>query len=84
MNTLILNTNDKDAAIKAINAHRLQNKNNWYQIDLTYTPNRYRLKCFDTWVQVAICNESGKEYRTGSSMDMNIGQFKQYLHDLIK
>ena len=84
MKTLTLNTNDKETAIKTINAYRLENKNNWYQIDLTYAPNRYRLKCFNTWVQIAICNEDGKEYRTGSTMDINVKQFKQYLYDLIK
>ncbi len=85
MNTLKLDSSvSKDEAIKLINKFRLANKNKWYQVELQYAPYTYKMKCYNTWVQLNYQYEGGKlNYNNPSGMDMSAGQFKGYLQDVI-
>jgi len=85
METLTINATNKDEAIKQINAFRLKNKNKWYQINLTYLPFTFKMKAWNTWVQIDRKYE-GEELidNAGSSMEQSVSQFKQYLQDRIR
>ena len=52
METLRITTSNKEEAIKQINKFRLSNKNNWYLIELNYSPYIYKMKIYNTWIQV--------------------------------
>lgn len=87
MNTLKLNgaNLNKKEIIKAINKHRLNNKNKWYQVEINYSPFVYKLKAYDTWVQLAYIYEGESlKSNNGSTMDQTVTQFKNYLDNLIQ
>lgn len=86
MTTLKINTIiNKDNIIKEINKFRLQNKNKWYQIELHFNEYLYKMKCFDTWVQLNyIIQNDNILYNEPSSMDLTPSKFKQYLNDIIR
>ena len=80
MTTLKINT-----IIKEINKFRLQNKNKWYQIELHFNEYLYKMKCFDTWVQLNyIIQNDNILYNEPSAMDLTPSKFKQYLNDIIR
>ena len=80
MNTLTINTSDKDEAIKQINTFRLKNKNKWYQINLTYLPFTFKMKAYVTWIQIDRKYEGENLINNaGSPMEQSVGQFKTYL-----
>lgn len=87
MNTLELNGANlsKKEIIKAINKHRLNNKNKWYKVEIKYLPFTYKLKAFNTWVQLAYIYE-GEHLKSNNSsmMDQTVTQFKNYLDNLIQ
>jgi hypothetical protein len=85
MDTLKINEASKDEAIKKINKFRLENKNSWYQVELTYSPYVYKMKIYNTWVQLFYCYK-GEEllYNSPSVMDLNIGDFKNFLQRAIQ
>jgi len=83
MKTLVIeNETNKEEIIKRINKFRLENKNNWYQLDITYTPNRYLVKAFNTSIQ--IFKEANRNINYGGIYDLNVSEFKSYLYDNIK
>lgn len=80
MNTLKIESNDKNEVVKLINKFRLENKNKWYQIDLTFNGFTYKMKAYNTWVQLNYKYQNDKLlYNNPSSMDINITEFKNYL-----
>ena len=83
----VLNIKEKNIneTVKQINRFRLMNKNNWYLIniepnnkDIFYT---YRLKCFDTWIQIFIKYDDKDNivYKDSFYMDAKVKDFKDYL-----
>ena len=86
MNTLKINNDvPKNEVIKLINKFRLQNKNKWYQVELHYSPYIYKMKIYNTWVQLCYQTKDGIILNNNPSiMDMNISQFKDYLNNVIK
>tara|TARA_R100000951_G_scaffold115320_1_gene123036 strand:+ start:899 stop:1156 length:258 start_codon:yes stop_codon:yes gene_type:complete len=85
METLRITTTNKEEAIKEINKFRLSNKNNWYQIELNYSPYVYKMKIYNTWIQIFMqCENNTINYNTSGPMDINIKQFKEKLSNLIK
>jgi len=85
METLRITTNNKDEAIKEINKFRLQNKNKWYQIELNYSHFVYKMKIYNTWIQIFMqCENEQINYNTSGAMDINIKEFKETLNNLIK
>ncbi len=85
MNTLVETNKDKQTLIKLINKHRLENKNNWYQISIYYNGYNYEMKCFNTWLQLCYVYKNNKLlYNAASPMELNVKQFKQYLNKTIK
>ena len=84
MNTLTINTSDKEDAIKQINAFRLENKNRWYQIELNYDTHVYKMKIYNTWVQIFRKVKDGNIlWNDSSAMDIKVGEFKKYLQEKI-
>ena len=84
MNQLNLNENNSDLAIKQINSFRLKNKGKWYQVELFSNGCVYKLKCYETWVQLGYKYKDGiLLYNSSSYMDMNIAEFKEFLKQLI-
>jgi hypothetical protein len=85
METLKIKTLDKNLAIKEINKFRLKNKNKWFQIELTYFEYVYRMKIFNTWVQLNYQYQNDKlNFNNPSVMDLNVKNFKNYLSESIK
>tara|TARA_R110000851_G_scaffold308761_1_gene467799 strand:- start:1644 stop:1901 length:258 start_codon:yes stop_codon:yes gene_type:complete len=85
METLKLKETNKNEAIKKINAFRLENKNKWYQVELNYNPFIYKMKVYNTWVQLFYCYEGNElKYNNPSEMDMKVGEFKNFLQNSIK
>lgn len=85
MNTLTVLNKDKETSIKLINKHRLNNKNNWYQCDVSCNGYNYKIKAFDTWVQLCyVYKDNELLYNNPSHMDISIKDFKQFLIDTIK
>ena len=87
MNTLKLNgaNLNKKEIIKAINKHRLNNKNRWYQVEIICSTYIYKLKAFNTWVQLAYCYD-GEYLKSNDSsvMEQTVTEFKNYLDNLIQ
>jgi len=81
MNTLEIKTVDKKSAIKQINSFRLYNSQKWYQINLNYNSNIYKMKIYDTWIQIFRNESTGAKGST--CMDLSVTQFKQYLSENI-
>jgi len=80
MNTLKIETNVIEEAIKQINSFRLQNKNKWYQIDLNFNGFNFKMKIYNTWVQLNYKYKDEKLlYNDSSGMDQSITEFKDYL-----
>ena len=85
METLRITTSNKEEAIKQINKFRLSNKNTWYQIELNYCAYVYKMKIYDTWIQIFMqCENNIINYNTSGAMDINIKEFKETLNNLIK
>jgi len=85
METLRITTTNKEDAINEINKFRLSNKNKWYQIELNYSPYVYKMKIYNTWIQIFMqCENNTINYNTSAAMDINIKQFKETLNNLIK
>ena len=81
MNTLVETNKDKETLIKLINKHRLENKNNWYQISIALNGYNYEMKCYNTWVQLCYVYKDNKLlYNNSSPMDLSIKDFKNWLY----
>ena len=52
METIEIISNIQSNAIKQINKARLDNRNNWYQIKLIYGSHIFKLKIYNTWIQL--------------------------------
>jgi hypothetical protein len=86
MKTLNLKESNINETVKQINRFRLMNKNGWYLINIE--PNNkdifhtYRLKCFDTWIQIFIKydNKDNILYKDSFYMDAKVKDFKEYLY----
>jgi len=86
MEQLTIKNKTTEEVVKAINKFRLENKNKWYQVEVTFSRKKYKLKVYNTWVQI------GRKYFTDtnelihdypSPMDMNITEFKKYLSNFL-
>ena len=85
MNTLTALNKDKQTLIKLINKHRLNNKNNWYQCNVSCNGYNYKIKGYNTWVQLCyVYKDNELLYNNPSSMDISIKEFKQFLNNTIK
>lgn len=78
----------KETVIKEINKFRLSNKNNWFQVHIRYNGYEYKMKIYNTWVQLNYTyKDDGNNfllYNNSSNMDMNVKEFKNYLNKAIK
>ena len=61
--------------VKWANDERLANKGEWIQLSGIVDGNSVQYKAFNTWVQVL----QVESIRTGSPMQMQVGEFKQWL-----
>ena len=86
METLHINNNtSKNDIIKQVNKFRLKNKNKWFQVEIEYVPYTYKLKCFNTWVQLMYKCENNKVIcNLGSDMDISVKDFKEHLNIYIE
>jgi len=74
-NTNYIISNEKNEALNLINKIRLTNKNKWYFINLNYKNKTYKIKAFDTWLQIFTDNKSNYS----NCMDENIKQYKEHI-----
>lgn len=70
------NTMNTQEFVKTINTLRLENKNKWYQWQGEVNGKQVALKGYNTWVQRL--NVDNITY--GSSMDIGVKEFKEFLH----
>ena len=73
---------DKQEIINRVNKHRLANKNNWYQAEVYYNGYIYKIKAYNTWIQILrkVSMNGSIIYNESSSMDISVGKFKDFLH----
>ena len=85
MKTNFIITNKQSEAIKQINKIRLANKNNWYQINLTFGTNVFKFKMYDTWIQLGYKYDLNNNLITtfDNGMDRTIMQWKTDLAKVI-
>ena len=67
---------DTKEFIKTVNALRLENKGKWYQWHGEVDGKQVSLKGHNTWIQRLSVDSVWR----GSSMDMNVKDFKEFLH----
>jgi len=80
METLSIVSDNTNEIIKQVNKFRLENKNNWYQLDIIHNGHQFKGKMFNTWAQIFRKYKDGKcLYDSPSPMDMKIGDFKEWL-----
>ena len=81
---VITTITNKKEVIKLINKTRLENKNKWFQISLSFGGYNYEMKIYNTWVQLCyVYKENKLLYNNPSNMDMNIKSFKEFLNNII-
>lgn len=84
MKTLSIYSNYPQEIIKEANKFRLENKNNWYQLQITCNNYTHKIKAFNTWVQICRTYKDEKLLHNDSSvMDMKPTQFKQYIKSIL-
>ena len=85
MNTLQITVpTRKEDIIKQANKFRLANKNKWYQLEIHYSPNVYKIKAYNTWLQIIRTERDGQVISNSSGvMDITATQFKQSLDSII-
>ena len=85
MKTLTEFNKDKETLIKLINKHRLNNKNRWYQCNVSCNGYNYKIKGYNTWVQLCYVYKNNKLlYNTALPMDVSAKDFKEFLNNTIK
>ena len=65
-----------------INKIRLQNKDHWYQLHITTSTNLYKIKAFNTWLQlIYVYNKDTLQlkYKDNSPMELTPTQFKDFI-----
>jgi hypothetical protein len=82
MNTLKIDTVDKSLAIKELNKFRLDNKNKWYQAEIRINKDVYKIKAFNTWLQIFRKCDTNHNiiYNSSNPMDQTVGEFKNWLN----
>lgn len=84
MKTLSIYSNYPQEIIKEINKFRLENKNSWYQVQITCNNYTHKIKAFGTWLQICRTYEGEKLlYNNPSSMDIKPTQFKQHIKSIL-
>jgi hypothetical protein len=66
--------------IKEINKIRLASKNKWYYINFSCGETLYRMKAYETWIQILEINNS---MRISSPANLNVTGFKKFIEDAI-
>ena len=85
METLFIATEKNlDNIIKLINGHRLSNKNRWWQVKVYYNGYEYKIKAYNTWIQIFRREDKGIIIADSPSpMDISVGQFKEHLRQTL-
>lgn len=84
MKTLSIYSNYPQEIIKEVNKFRLENKNNWYQVQITCNNYTHKIKAFGTWLQICRTYKDEKLlYNNPSSMDIKPTQFKQHIKSIL-
>jgi len=84
MKTLSIYSNYPQEIVKEANKFRLQDKNNWYQLQITCNNYTHKIKAFGTWLQ--ICRTYKDEnllHNNPSCMDITPTQFKQHIKSIL-
>lgn len=82
MKTYNIQPDQQNELANVINKIRLQNKNNWYQLHITTSTNLYKIKAYNTWMQlVYVYNKDTLQlkYKDSSPMDLKPTQFKEFI-----
>lgn len=86
MRTYNIQPDQQNELPNVINKIRLQNKNNWYQLNITTATNLYKIKAYNTWLQlIYVCNKDTLQlkYKDSSPMDLKPTQFKEFIKSRI-
>jgi hypothetical protein len=84
MKTLSIYSNYPQEIIREVNKFRLENKNSWYQLQITCNNYTHKIKAFGTWLQICRTYKNEKLlYNNPSSMDIKPTQFKQHIKDIL-
>jgi len=82
MKTYNIQPDQQHELSNVINKIRLQNKDNWYQLHITTSTNLYKIKAFDTWLQlIYVYNKDTLQlkYTDSSPMELKPTQFKDFI-----
>ena len=80
METLVIENKDKDEVVTAINKHRRNNSNRWYQVRVELNNFTYKIKAYGTWVQILRKEDKGNVvWNTSSPMELKVKDFITFL-----
>lgn len=82
MKTFVIQATDRDDFVKKVNTIRRNCKKEWCDCTIEVETAVYRLKFYDTWIQIFRKIENGTVQNIGgSTMGLSVSDFKQFLHD---
>lgn len=71
---------DLENTIKIINKERLSNKNKWWIYFGSYKGIGFKIKAYNTWVQIFETDN----FKDSSGMDISVSDFKKYLFETLE
>lgn len=86
MRTYNIQPDQQNELANVINKIRLENKNCWYQLHITTSTNLYKIKGFNTWLQlIYVYNKDTLQLKCkdNSPMDLKPTQFKEFIKSRI-
>ena len=80
MKTLKLKNENKKVTIKKINKFRLENKNLWYQVEITDGKQLHVFKAFNTWIQICRTYRNNNFlFDNPTAIDISVTEFKKHI-----
>ena len=84
METLKIKNENTKETVNKVNSFRLQNKNNWFQVEITNNIYVHKIKAFNTWLQICRTYKDEKLlHNSPSGMDITPAQFKKHIEDIL-
>lgn len=80
MNQITISEATIDGALKAVNAHRKQNKNKWIETIVKFRGETTSIKSFNTSIQ--ILRKNGLDY--GSTWDASVAAFTEKVKECLE
>lgn len=84
MKTLKLKNENKKETIRKINKFRLENKNLWYQVEITDGKQVHKIKAFNTWIQICRTYRNNNFiFDNPTAMDITPTEFKKHIETIL-